>query len=196
MRKINVHLPEAQLQHINVRTEGNDKEPIFAVDLKIEGVCTNSLSGLLSGVDQTPPLWTAEGNPALTGISSFPSIASFEGAHVKFGDMILLDNLDLKGCKLNKFVFAPITGAAMKIAFRIQLRPTDEEFTQLKKNLKKKAPMDLEFMLGYAGDDASHLMRAADEAEEQSEQDDLLEAMEKTFDKEQPAFDENLTEDD
>lgn len=161
MKKIVINLPEAQLKHLNTRTEGSQEEPARAVDLKFEGICDGVVLQLLAGSETTPPFWTSDGSPLYTNISETDSIAQFEGASLEFGDMF--KKINLKGVKVNKFKYSVSSGGAIKVKFRVQLRPTDEEFVELSHALLHKGATVIEAMLGYAGDDASHLMRASDE---------------------------------
>ena len=161
MKKIVINFPEAQLKHLNTRTEGNTDEPARAVDLKFEGLCDGSVLQLLAGSETTPLFWASDGSPLYTNNTETDSRAEFEGGKVEFGDMF--KKMNLTGVKVNKFKYEVVSGGMAKIKLRCQFRPTDEEFVNLSHQLLHKAPLIIEAMLGYAGDDASHLMRAADE---------------------------------
>jgi hypothetical protein len=165
MRKIAFNCNEAKLKTIRPRKDGAKEEPHPRLDMKFEGHCDGKLLQILMGSDNTPPMWTADGGPLYTGISSVDSKTDFEGAVVQWGDLEMT-RITLKGVDVNKFKWNPISGHAIKVAFWISVRADKDAQGYLLDSLLKSAPMYIEAVLGYKGDDASHIIRHANESNE------------------------------
>lgn len=169
MRHIKIHMPETQFMHMNTRPEGAGEDFHPATDLKFEGHCNGEILKVLCGSDALPPFWNAEGSPIYPGIKSFDCSAELEGSELEFGDLEM-SSIKLKGVKINKFRFTPISGYGVKLSLRAQLRPEDEALVKLAHAIKKKAVLNIDCMLGYAGDDASaHIKHAKQRAEDEQD---------------------------
>lgn len=168
MKKITLTSTDAKLSNINVRTEGNPTSPVIAIDLKFEAIMDGAILSDLCGADDVPPLWLEDGSVKYLGLAGFTARTELEGCTLEFGDLVL-SKIKLEGVKVNKLVFAPTSGRAMKIGLRAQLKPTDEELQALTHALQKTAELHIEALLGFQGDDAGD---AKDLLDNEDDQDD------------------------
>lgn len=165
MKKIALSLSDAKLKSLNTRVEGNQKEPVRAVDIKFETVAPASFLGDIGGCDGViPDLWYPSGSPKFAGIEKIEARTALEGARLSFGDLVMT-KIELTGVKLNKFAFRPAENNTVHMTFRAQLHPTDEQLIALSKAISVSAPLDFEVLLNYTGDDAGDLLD--DEAQDE-----------------------------
>lgn len=124
--------PNATLENLNLRTEREGEDHVPATDLKFTCESDDKMAGFLMGAledGDIPPLWREDDNhreKRYHGIEgNIASKAEFEDCLVRFKDVAM------KGVKVNKFSFEPISGGKIRLTLRVQLRPNDKELVKL-----------------------------------------------------------------
>lgn len=151
-KSIKINSESAQLKHINQRHEGTGEEAILALDLKFECIARCDLLQALCGAEVIPDLWNEDGSVKFLGITGFTSRAELKECHFTFGDLIE-EPIKISGVKANKFVFTPVGGHAVKLALRVQLRPSDSELLALTHATKKNCQLSIVSKVGVLMDD-------------------------------------------
>lgn len=107
----------ADVTHINVRKEGQEKE-ILAIDVKVSGNVRGDVAARLLGCDtwEIDQFWREEADsivPRFTMMNDFSVASEFDGCEAKIGGR------DFFGVKLKKFKFLPIEDKNIRLTMSI-----------------------------------------------------------------------------
>lgn len=133
----NLESPNATLENLNVRAELSGEEYVTAIDLKFKCEASDIMAGFLMGAledGHVPPLWRDDEyrEKKYYGIQGgISSSAEFLDCEVEF------KNVSIRGAKVNKFSFEPISGGRINLTFRVQFRPSHKQLAQLSDHQKK-----------------------------------------------------------
>lgn len=147
---IEIKMPDAQLKKLNTRTEGNQKDPIPAEDMKFHGVAPAVFLFALLGVPvptpqdesddenfdpvKTLPFWNEDGSLRFLGLSDFGSWCELTGAVMQFGDPNpkAKNRVQVEGVKVKNFKFKIIAGWNIELTLTAQARLEDKQATTMR----------------------------------------------------------------
>jgi|GEM_PF-2612305 len=98
----------AEIKHVNLRKQGNEDDPIKAVDIKLSGECSNTCLPRILGCNLeqiTPAFWADDEarNPLLTGVTEIKTWAEFEDCELE------IDSRPFCQVKVKNIRFKPLS---------------------------------------------------------------------------------------
>lgn len=98
----------AEIKHVNLRKQGNEDDPIKAVDIKLSGECSNTCLPRILGCNLeqiTPAFWADDEvrNPLLTGVTEIKTWAEFEDCELE------IDSRPFSQVKVKNIRFKPLS---------------------------------------------------------------------------------------